>query len=78
MALKKENKAMSHFSNVIRLAVVMKPTDVTSSEWYKEALKSRDAIYTRRKLEEESFKNRADAPYRAMITEDLANIKREA
>ena len=77
MALKKESKALSHFSNMIRLSVVMKPTDVTNTEWYKEAKKAKDAIQTRRQLEEEAAKDKADAPFRQMIVEDLANIKRE-
>ena len=74
MALKKETKAMRHFSNVIRLAVVMKPKDVTKTAWYLESKQTKDTIQTRRQLEEEAAKDRADAPFRAMITEDLANI----
>ena len=43
-ALKKESKALSHYSNVVRLAVTMKPKDVTGTEWYREAKQAKDAI----------------------------------
>ena len=68
---------MNHYSNVVRLAVAMKPKDVTNQVWYKDAKKARETIQQRRKLEEEASKDKADAPFRAMIEQDLANIKRE-
>ena len=77
MALKNENKAMRHYTNVIRLSSGMIQIRVQNTEWYKEAKKIKEAIQTRRQLEEEAAKDKADAPFRQMIVEDLANIERE-
>ena len=78
-ALKKESKAVGHYSNVVRLAVTMRDgRDVTGSQWYKDAKAAKEAIQSRRQLEEEAAIDRADAPFRAMIATDLENIKRES
>ena len=36
-ALKNEDKAMGHFTNVIRLSVAMNPSYYANTAWYKEA-----------------------------------------
>ena len=77
VALKKEDKAVSHFINVVRLGMAMKPKDITTTKWYKEAKAAKDAITERRRLEEEAQRDKADAPFRAMVKTDLENVQRE-
>ena len=60
-ALRKEDDAIRHYNAVHRLAVVMRPKDITNTLWYKEALSSKESIQSRRKLEEEAAKDKADA-----------------
>ena len=44
LALKKESKAMTHFNNVIRLAMALRPKDVTNTDWYREVQTTKEAI----------------------------------
>ena len=77
LALKKEDKAVAHFINVLRLGMAMRPKDVTNLKWYKDAKAAKDAISERRRLQEEAARDKADEPFRALVKEDLANVKRE-
>ena len=74
-ALKKEEKAMGHFTNAIRLSVAMNPSYYANTAWYKEAKLAKETIQTRRQLAEEAQRDKADAPYRKMIEEDLVKIR---
>ena len=44
LALKKESKAMTHFNNVVRLAMALRPKDVTNNAWYREVQTTKEAI----------------------------------
>lgn len=43
-ALKKETKAILHFNNVMRLAQALRPKDVTTTQWYRDAMKAKTEI----------------------------------
>ena len=53
-ALKKEDKAMLHYNNMVRLEVAMRPKDITRTDWYKKAKKAKDTIAENRRLAEEA------------------------
>lgn len=76
-SLKKESKAMTHFNNMIRLSNALKPKDITKESWFTAAQSELKAIQEKRQLEEEAAKDKADAPFREMIKDDLAKISAE-
>ena len=69
---------MSHYNNIVRLANSLRPRDVTREPWFVEAKKALDSIREKRRLDEEASKDKADKPFREMITEDLAKVKTES
>ena len=71
MGIKKESKAMVHYHNMARLAASRRPKDLTGEEWYKKAKKAMEEIQKKRKLDEEAARDKADAPFRKMVEEDL-------
>lgn len=68
---------MTHFNNVVRLANTLRPRDVTQEVWYRDSKRNLDSIREKRRLAEEANKDRADKPFRDMITEDLTKLKAE-
>ena len=68
---------MTHFNNVVRLATTLRPKDVTGTSWYKYSKLILDSIREKRRIDEESSKDKADKPFRDMIAEDLTKIKVE-
>ena len=60
---------------MIRLAESLKPRDVSREPWFVEAKNRLEQIREEQRLNEEAQKDKADAPFREMIKEDLQKIK---
>ena len=73
----KESKAMSHYNSVMRLAISLKPRDVSQEPWFKLAKTNLEAIREKRRLDEEATQDRQDAPFRKLINEDIKRVKEE-
>ena len=73
----KESKAMSHYNSVMRLAICLKPRDVSQEPWFKLAKTNLEAIREKRRLDEEATQDRQDAPFRKLINEDIKRVKEE-
>ena len=73
----KESKAMSHYNSVMRLAISLKPRDISQEPWFKLAKTNLEAIREKRRLDEEATQDRQDAPFRKLINEDIKRVKEE-
>ncbi len=76
--LKKNEKAITHYNSVIRLANSLRPRDVTQTQWYRDAKTSLDSIREARRLDEEATQDKKDKPFRDLVAEDIRKVKEEA
>ena len=76
--LKQESKAMVHYHNMVRLVSARKPKDLTDEPWFKKGKEAMNGIQEKRRLEEEAAKDKADAPFRKMVEEDMKKVQAQA
>ena len=69
---------MVHYHNMVRLVSARKPKDLTDEPWFKKGKEAMNGIQEKRRLEEEAAKEKADAPFRKMVEEDMKKVQAEA